>query len=250
MRLAELCLITSLSLCALAAPAAAEDRPAFCKDATDRLASGHVLREAVEAVFGRVDRLRFEGDSSCLDPVNVLHYGLTEVLITNLMEGFCHACGGRFSAYVMRRRQGRLRVVRTHSDFIAGGSLGSPGELTPTRFAGDDALILSIADSGRGQSEERLLLFVLRGGRLIDLNGNGSVPLSASNGGAVAESEVIAVEGRWIVEPARNDKLVIDYRITRRGAVRSERAIWGLHRGRLRLEQGREPPEFREAAGR
>jgi len=238
--------------CALpAALAAAEDRPPFCKQAKERIGSGPLLREAVEAVFGRVDRLRYEGDSNCLDPVNVLHYGWGEALIANLTEGFCHACGGRFSAYVLRRHQGRLRLVRTYPDFVSGGSLGSPGELTPTRFAGDDALVLTSVDSGQGLSEESLSLFVFRGGQLVDLTGRrSSVPLSADNGAAIGESERIAVEGRWIIEPPRNDKLVVDYRVTRRGAVRSERAIWGLHRGRLRLEQGREPPEFHEAAGR
>jgi hypothetical protein len=246
-------LLGSIAFLAFALPAAlgaAEDRPPFCKQAKERIGSGPLLREAVEVVFGRVDRLRYEGDSNCLDPVSVLHYGWGEALIANLTEGFCHACGGRFSAYVLRRHQGRLRLVRTYPDFVSGGSLGSPGELTPTRFAGDDALVLTSVDSGRGQSEESLSLFVFRGSRLIDLTGMRSVPLSASNGGAVGESEVIAMEGRWIVEPARNDKLIIDYRVTRRGAVRSERAVWGLHGGRLRLEQGHEPPEFHEAAGR
>lgn len=250
MRIAGLCLIAIFGLAVLAAPTAAEVRPRFCEDAKQRITSNLLLREAVETVFGRVDDARYGADSQCVQPVEVLHYGAVDVLITNVTEGFCHACGGRFSAYALRRRKGHVRLVKAIVDFATGGSWGTPGELTPTRFAGDDALILTSVDSGGGNFEEQLSLFVFRGGRIVDLSGTKPIILSASNGGAVDESQVISVEGRWIVESANNNKLAIDYKVTKSGVIRREHVVWGLHDGRLRLEQGREPPELREAAGR
>jgi hypothetical protein len=171
------------------------------------------------------------------------------VLITNVPEGTCHGCGGHFSAYVLQRRRGNLRLVRTIVNFVAGGSWGSPGKLTPTRFAGDDALILTHVDAGQGRSEEQLSLFVFRGGRIVELTGAQPIILSADNGGAVDESQAIAVKGNWEITGDHSNKLTIDYWIIKSGAGRRENVVWGLLGDRLRLEWGQHPPELAEAFG-
>lgn len=228
----------------------AKEIRSFCKDAQQHVASDSMLGEAIEAVFGRADDARYSEDGECISPLEVLHYTAVDVLITNVApDGSCHVCRGHLSAYVLQRRQGNFRLIKSIIDFFTGGQWGSPGKLTPTRFVGDDTLILTSLGSGMGYSEEQLRLFVFRGGRIVELTGAQPIILSAANGGAVGESEALSVKGRWIIEPARDDKLIIDYKVTKRGAARRERVVWGLHDGHLWREEGQEPPELGVASG-
>lgn len=236
MRLAELRLIASLALCALVAPAAAEDRPAFCKEARQRVASDIRLAAAVKSVFGRVKYTgqSYRYDSDCTYPLKLLRFGATDVLITSVTGGFYHCCGARLSAYTLQRRNGKLRVLAKDIDFTEAGFNGLPGELTQTRFAGENAMVNTAGSAWHGHLVDYLRLFVFRGGRVVELEGDEIIALSEEN-------DASSAKGKWAIN---GDKLVIDYRIANGGKTRNERVVWGLHGDRLRVEQGRNPPEL------
>lgn len=221
---------------------AEERNRSFCKEAEQHVASDRLLRQTVAAVFGRVDYESSENvDSDCIEPLQVFRFPNVIVLITNVPGSRCFACSAHLSAYMFSRGRRGLHLIAKHEGFAEFGSSGSPGKLTPIRFAGNNALVATIVNAHHGSSEELISFFIFRGGRVLDVGGPGV--LSTDDG------QTVSVTGEWMVGRVQSHKLVVDYKISKFGTTRNERVVWGLHGQHLRIERGHEPPELIKALG-
>jgi hypothetical protein len=238
------------ALLLIAHPALAGSPAALCAAAKNEVRADSLLASEVAAVFGKTD---FDGaESDCLYPLKVLRYASADVLLVQAGapgEG-CHGCEATLSAYVIQRVGVGLKTVAKFHEFAQLGSNGAVMDVWPIEIAGDDAMAIESGGAFQGYLSSRIDFFVFHAGALADLEPKPPVVLSADNEGATEDaSKAIVVEGSWFFDPADKTALVVDYKITAKGATRVERVVWRLQGGKLVLARGRVPPEVTQASG-
>ena len=247
---APLSLLAALPLLCLAPQASAQGLRSFCAAAEKPVRADAHLSEAVQAAFGSVSFT--SKDEECIFPLKVLRYASADVLLTQGTPpgDACHGCAAHLSAYVLRRSDGGLKLVKRLPDFAEAGTFGDAGDLASVTIGGDDGLAIESGGTFQGYSYVTLDLYVFRSGRVLHLAADPPVFLSADNGGAmVDDSEAASVTGSWSISPAPKTDLSVDYKVKARGRTRVERVVWTLQGARLVLTKGRVPPEVKEASG-
>ena len=238
------------ALAFLAHPARAATPAPMCAAARQSVGADKPLTAEVAAVFGAVEFSDTAPD--CFFPLKVLRYASTDVLL--VQEGApgegCHGCGALLSAYVVQRIGGGLKTVAKFHEFAQVGTFGAVGEIWPIEIGGDDSMAIEGGGTFQGYSSARLDFFAFHAGALVNLDPNPPVIVAADDSGAVADAgQAVNVTATWFFDPTDKAALVVDYKVSAKGATRVERAVWRLQGGKLALSRGRVPPEAVKASG-
>ncbi len=187
----------------------------------------------------------------CLYPLQILRYASADVLLyqDGVPGAGCHGCGATLSALVLQRINGGLKVVVKFREFASLGSSGSAGAIWPIEIVGDDGFVVVSGGTFQGYTSSVLSFFAFQGGNLKTLEAPDRIILGADNGGAAGDAKAVSATGSWFFDPTDKASLVVDWKITAKGATRVDRAVWRLQGARLVLTKGRVPPEVAAAAG-
>jgi hypothetical protein len=243
----SLLVVASLTLATVSAVAG--QSTALCAAAKKQVEADPQLGVAVATAFGKTT---FSGTGEdCVYPLKSLHYATADVLIAQPGEPgqACHGCEALLSAYVFRRLDGGLKLVRVYRKFAELGTFGAVGDISAVELGGDDGMAIESGGTFQGYSSTAVDFYAFRAGQLISLT-NTPIIVAADNGGAqVDPTKTIEVTGKWSVDPTDKTALVVDYKIKANGAERAERVVWRLQGKSLVLSSGHVPPEVSEASG-
>lgn len=245
-RLGALVILTGVV--ALLAPSRAAAGPTLCAAARKPVGTEPQLAAAIAAAFGKAT---FGASGDCVYPLKVLHYGTADVLIVQAGEPgqACHGCAASLSAYVLRRLDDGLKLVRVFHQFAKLGTFGAVDDISPVEIGGDDGVAIKSGGMFQGYSSAGVDFFAFHAGQLIGLN-SAPITLTADNSGALGElGETTTVNAKWFLDPADNTAVVVDYEIEAHGAKRHERVVWRLRGTSLVLSHGHVPPEVSPSAG-
>lgn len=240
-----LALLPPLAGFGLHGTAAAQGLRNFCAAARSHVDGDPKLSDAVRQVFGQpVYNVPSRQDAACLYPLKVLRYGTADVLLTigNEPGQACHGCSASLSAYVLARTGGGLKLVNKAIDFGQAGTFGSPGDISPIRIGRDDGIAIESGGTFQGHASTVLDFYAFHGGRVVHVDAEPRVSLSASDGGAVGDDgPTTEVSGSWVIPPEATDTLRVDYKVTvgRRRSAAS--ATWRLIGPRWVLSAGALP---------
>jgi hypothetical protein len=242
-------ILFALAALTLAPSYAAAGPATLCAAAKKPAQAEPLLGAAVAAAFGKTTFSAAGED--CVYPLKVLHYGAANVLIVQAGEPgqACHSCAASLSAYVLRRLDDGLKLVRTFRKFATLGTFGAVDDISLIEIGGDDGMAIKSGGMFQGYSFAGVDFFAFHAGDLISLN-KGPITLADDNSGAVGDSgETTEVTAKWALDPADNTAVVVDYKIKAHGATRVERVVWRLQGTSLVLSHGRVPPEVLPKSG-
>ena len=225
-----------------ASSAVAGQSTAFCVAAKEFLGSDPPLAAAVAAAFGKAT-FSAAGEG-CVYPLNVLHYATADVLVVQAGEPgqACHGCAAQLSAYVLRKFDGRPKLVRVYRTFASLGTSGAFGDIFPVKIGGDDGMAIKSGGMFQGCVFGAVDFYAFHGGKLVSLIGGPSLTDLDTSAAETDPSKAIEMTSKWFIDPADNSALVVDYKIAAHGAARAERVVWLLH-GTSFVPRGRVPPE-------
>jgi hypothetical protein len=229
-------------------PAVAGQPAAVCAAARKPTQAEPLLGAAVAAAFGKAT---FGASGDCVYPLKVLHYGTADVLIVQAGEPgqACHGCAASLSAYVLRRLDDGLKLVRVFHQFAKLGTFGAVDDISLIEIGGDDGMAIKSGGMFQGYSFAGVDFFAFHAGQLISLNKT-PITVADDNSGAVGDSgETTKVTAKWSLDPADNTAVVVDYEIEAHGAKRVERVVWRLQGMSLIPSHGHVPPEVSPSAG-
>jgi len=232
-----------------ACSALAGDSAALCAAAKKPVAADPRLAAAVAAAFGRAPSNAAGED--CLYPLKVLQYAAADVLVLQAGEPGkrCHGCAAPLSAYVLRRVDGGLKLVRRYRKFAELGTFGAVGDISAVEIDGDDGMAIESGGMFQGYGFSVVDFYAFHAGQLVSLNST-PIIVAADNSGAMTDpNKAIEETAKWFFDPADKGALVVDYKIKAGGATRVERVVWRLQGGSLVLFRGRIPKEVSEASG-
>jgi hypothetical protein len=243
----SLLVVASLTLATVSAVAG--QSTALCAAAKKQVEADPRLAVAVAAAFGKAT---FSGaGEDCVYPLKVPHYATADVLIAQPGEPgqACHGCGAPLSAFVLRRLDGGLKLVRVYRKFAALGTFGAVGDISAVELGGDDGMAIESGGTFQGYSFTAVDFYAFRAGQLVSLS-NAAIIVAADNGGAeVDPTKTIEVTAKWFVDPADKTALVVDYKIKANGAERVEHVVWRPLGKSLVLSSGSVPPEVSAVSG-
>jgi hypothetical protein len=222
---------------------------ALCATAREPVQAEPLLAAAVAATFGKATFSAVSED--CVFPLKVLHYGSADVLIVQSGEPghACHGCAAPLSAFVLRRLDDGLKLVRAFHQFAKLGTFGAVDDIFPIEIGGDDGMAIKSGGMFQGYSFAGVDFFAFHAGQLISLN-RGPITVADDNSGAILDpGKTVEVNAKWFLDPADNTAVVVDYEIKAHGAKRVERVVWRLHGTSLILSHGHVPPEVSPSAG-
>jgi hypothetical protein len=233
----------------LAVSAAVAGQPAaLCAAAKKPTQAEPVPAAAVAAAFGKAT---FGASENCVYPLKVLHYGTADVLIVQAGEPgqACHSCAASLSAYVLRRLDEGLKLVRTFHKFATLGTFGAVDDISLIEIGGDDGMAIKSGGMFQGYSSAGVDFFAFHAGQLVSLN-KAPITLTNDNSGAILDpGKTVEVNAQWFLDPADNTAVVVDYEINAHGTKRLERVVWRLQGTSLVLSHGHIPPEVSPSAG-
>ena len=228
--------------------AAAGQPAALCAAARQSVGGDPLLAAAVAAAFGRATFSAAGED--CVYPLKVLHYATADVLIVQSGEPghACHGCAAPLSAYVLRRLDGGLKLVRAFHKFATLGTFGAVDDISLIEIGSDDGMAIESGGMFQGYSSAGVDFYAFHAGQLISLNKT-PITVADDNSGAVGDSgETVEVTAKWFLDPGDNTAVVVDYEIKAHGGTRVERVIWRLQGTSLVLSHGHIPPEISPTA--
>lgn len=223
--------------------AAASQPAAFCATAKKPVEAEPLLTAAVAAAFGKATFSAAGED--CVYPLKVLHYATADVLIVQAGEPghACHGCATPLSAYVLRRLDDGLKLVRAFHKLATLGTFGAVDDISPIEIGGDDGMAIKSGGMFQGHSFAGVDFFAFHAGQLISLNKT-PITVAEDNSGAILDpGKTVEVNAKWFLDPADNTAVVVDYEIKAHGAKRVERVLWRLQGTSLVLSHGHVPPE-------
>jgi hypothetical protein len=231
------------------APSYAAAGPAALCIAAKKSVQAEPLLAAVAAAFGKATFSAAGED--CVYPLKVLHYATADVLIVQSGEPghACHGCAAPLSAYVLRKFNGGLKLVRAFHRFATLGTFGAVDDISLIEIGGDDGMAIKSGGMFQGYSFAGVDFFAFHAGQLISLN-NTPISVADDNSGAILDpSKTVEVNAKWFLDPADNTAVVVDYEIKAHGAKRVERVVWRLQGTSLVLSHGHVPPELSPRGG-
>jgi PhnB protein len=230
-------------------PAVAGQPAALCAAAKKSAQADPLLAAAVAAAFGKATFKATAED--CVYPLKVLHYATADVLIVQAGEPghACHGCASPLSAYVLRRLDDGLKLVRAFHKFATLGTFGAVDDISPIEIGGDDGMAIKSGGMFQGYSFAGVDFFAFHAGQLIILN-NTPITVADDNSGAILDpGKTVEVTAKWFLDPDDKAALIVDYEIKAHGAKRVERVVWRLQGTSLILSHGHVPPEVLPSSG-
>ncbi len=240
-------MLAALTLVPLSA--AAGQPAALCAAAKKPVEADSRLAAAVTAAFGAATFRATAED--CVYPLKVLHYSSADALVVQAGEPgqACHGCAAELSAYVLRKFDGGLKLVRAFHKFATLGTFGAVGDISLIEIGGDDGLAIESGGMFQGYSFAGVDFFAFHAGQLISLNKT-PITLEDDNSGAILDpGKTVEVNAKWRLDPDDTTALIVDYKIKAHGATRVERVVWRLQGTSLVLSHGHVPPEVLRASG-
>jgi hypothetical protein len=237
-------ILFALAELTLAPSYAAAGPAALCASAKKPIEAEPLLTAAVAAAFGKATFKATADD--CVYPLKVLPYAAADVLIVQAGEPgqACHGCAAPLSAYVLRKFNGGLKLVRAFHKFATLGTFGAVDDISPIEIGGDDGIAIKSGGIFQGYSFAGVDFFAFHAGQLISLN-NTPITVADDNSGAILDPDkTVEVNAKWFLDPDDNAALIVDYEIKAHGATRVERVVWRLHGTSLVLSHGHVPPEI------
>lgn len=235
--------------CSSVGAAQAQAIKGFCAAAQQHVAGDPKLSAAVEQVFGHpFYGVASQQDAACIYPLQVLRYASADVLLTagNEPGQACHGCSASVSAYFLARRGGGLQLVNRAIDFAQEGTSGDPGDFSAVSIGGDDGMAVENGGTFGGHTTTALHFYAFRRGRVVPIEAEPPIYLSASNGGSITDSTPVTdVAGSWSIVPGPPSTLRVDYRVSYGRRKSTGSATWSLIGERWRLSSGQIPPELR-----
>lgn len=223
----------------------------FCAAARTHVGGDAKLSAAVQQVFGHPSYGTAAGqDAACIYPLQVLRYASADVLLTinNEPGQACHGCSASLSAYVLARRGGGLQLVGKMVDFATSGTSGDPGDISPIGIGPDDGMAIESGGTFQGHTSTALQFYAFRQGRVVPIEAEPPIYLSASDEGAVVDNTPVTdVTGSWAIDPGSHSSLRVDYRVRYGGRKSTGSAVWTLVGERWTLSGGGIPPELKRA---
>jgi hypothetical protein len=239
-------ILAALTLAVL--PAVAGQPATLCAAAKKPPQAEPLLAAAVAAAFGKAT---FGASEDCVYPLKVLHYRTADVLVVQAGEPghACHGCAAPLSAFVLRRLDDSLKLVRAFRQFAKLGTFGAVDDISPIEIGGDDGMAIKSGGMFQGYSFAGVDFFAFHAGQLISLN-RAPITVADDNSGAILDpGKTVEVNAKWFLDPADNTAVVVDYEIKAHGSKRVERVVWRLQGTSLILSHGHVPPEVSPSAG-
>jgi len=228
--------------------ASAGQSSALCAAAKQPVEAERLLAAAVAAAF---DKATFSSASEdCAYPLKLLQYSAADVLIVQAGEPgkACHGCAAALSAYVLRKFDGGLKLVRVYRTFDKLGTFGAVGDISPIEIGGDDGIAIYSGGMFQGYSYGGVDFYAFHRGQLVKLDSGLAISDSDNSGAETDPNKALEITSKWFIDPANDTALVVDYKIAAHGgAPRIERLVWRL-KGTSFVPQGRVPPELSAGA--
>jgi hypothetical protein len=229
--------------------ASAGQSSVLCAAAKKPVEADPLLASTVAVAFGKVTFTA--AGEGCLYPLKVLAYAGALVLVVQAGEPGqgCHGCAAPLSAYVLRKFDGDLKLVRAFHKFATLGTFGAVDDISPIEIGGDDGMAIKSGGMFQGYSFAGVDFFAFHAGQLISLN-NTPITVADDNSGAILDpGKTVEVNAKWFLDPHDKAALIVDYEIKAHGATRVERVVWRLQGTSLVLSHGHVPPEVLPTSG-
>jgi hypothetical protein len=217
---------------------------ALCASAKESIQKEPGMAAAVAAAFGKVAFTSKAED--CVYPLKTLPYAGAAVLLAQDGEPgqACHGCSATLSAYVLRKLENGLKLVRVYRAFDKLGTFGAVGDISPIEIGGDDGIAIYSGGMFQGCGYGGVDFYAFHGGQLVKLDSSRAISDFDNSGAETDPRKTIEITSKWAIDPTDNTTLIVDYKIAANGgAERAERVVWRL-KGTSFVPQGRVPPEL------